>query len=177
LWLKACKKVCQPARETVLSAMPNARPFVNYWLPVLIWMTVIWSASGDSHSFQHTSRILGPAIRWLVPQISDEALDMTVTVIRKGGHLAEYAILAVLLRRALRKPLKGDPRPWSWREAGWALVLVALYAASDEFHQSFVPSREASVRDVLIDTLGGILGLISLRIAGRWGRGRVGTPP
>jgi len=150
--------------------MPSARSFFHYWLPVLLWMTIIWSASGDAHSYGHSSRILAPLIRWLVPQISEENLDASVTAIRKGAHVAEYAILAILLWRALRKPTRNDPRPWSWNEVGWAVLLVTLYAAGDEFHQSFVPSRGACVVDVLIDILGGMIGLILLRVAGRSGR-------
>ena len=45
-----------------------------------------------------------------------------------------------------------DAPPWRWSEAGLVLALVALYAASDEFHQTFVPSRQGCVRDVLLDT-------------------------
>lgn len=65
---------------------------------------------------------------------------------KKFAHLVEYAILAVLSYRAFR----------SWKTA---LFFTALYGASDEFHQSFVPGREPRVRDVLIDILGGGLGL------------------
>jgi VanZ family protein len=148
----------------------NARSFLKYWLPVLVWMTLIWTASSDQQSYQHSSRIIAPVLRWLVPKITDEALNAAVTTIRKATHVVVYAILAVLCWRALRKPLKEDPRPWSWREAGWAVLLVALYAAADEFHQAFVPPRGASVLDVFIDTLGGALGLLFLQTAGRWRR-------
>jgi len=76
--------------------------------------------------------------------------------------------MALLFWRALRKPVRGAPRPWQWREARMAFLLVALYAASDEFHQLFVPSRQALAIDVMIDTTGGIVGLLLL-----WGAGRV----
>ena len=69
----------------------------------------------------------------------------SIYFIRKCAHLTEYAMLALLLWRAVRKPVKNDPRPWIWREARLALLLVVLYAASDEFHQLFVPSRDAAV--------------------------------
>jgi len=85
-------------------------------------------------------------------------------VIRKCGHLTEYAILAILLWRAIRKPIRHDPRPWTWREAAIAALIVFLYASTDEFHQIFVPTRTALVSDVFIDTAGGIVGIIALRI-------------
>ena len=87
--------------------------------------------------------------------------------VRKCAHLAEYAVLALLLWRALRKPPEPDAPPWRWSEAGLVLALVALYAASDEFHQTFVPSRQGCVRDVLLDTAGGAFGLLCLWAAGR----------
>jgi VanZ family protein len=144
--------------------------FARYWLPVLIWLAVIFSASGDRQSFRHSSRIIAPIVRWLYPDISEESLDEVVTFGRKCAHVTEYAILAMLCWRALRKPRKADPCPWAWREAGWAAGLVALYAATDEIHQCFVPSRYGSPWDVLIDTLGGVLGLLVLWAFFTWRR-------
>ena len=142
--------------------------FLKYWMPAIIWMVVIFSASGDKKSFQHSSRIIGPILHWLFPNLSENAVNSTVTAVRKCAHLTEYAILAFLFWRALRKPVRNDPRPWSWREAAIAILLVAIYAASDEFHQRFVPSRDASVRDVLIDTTGAVGGILALRILWGW---------
>ena len=136
--------------------------FLRYWLPLLIWMTLIFSASADAQSTEHTSRILGPLLRWLWPDISQEKIELARWVVRKAAHLTEFAILAWLWWRALRRPVRRDPRPWSWPVAGLALAGVLLYAASDEFHQSFVPNRTASFIDVTIDTSGGALGLLAL---------------
>ena len=142
--------------------------FFKYWLPVLIWMAVIFCGSSDPASFQRSSRIIEPFLRWLLPNISAASVHAVVVAVRKTAHLTEYALLTLLLWRALASRLNQELRAWRWTEATWALVLVILYAASDEFHQSFVPSRDASVRDVLIDTLGGLLALIFLWILGRW---------
>ena len=76
---------------------------------------------------------------------------------RKLAHVSEYAVLAVLLYRAfVHTALKGR-RAFS---AGVVLLLCAAYAATDEFHQSFVPSRTASLRDVMIDICGAMLAVI-----------------
>src|SRR5262249_10209679 len=144
------------------SAVPKVRSFILYWLPVGLWMGVIYCASSDTMSFQHSSRIIGPLLRWLFPGLSDQAVRSGVMAIRKCAHLTEYAILALLLWRALRKPVRRDPRGWTWPHVWQALLLVVLYAASDEFHQLFVPSRQASVLDVAIDTSGAVLGLVFL---------------
>ena len=163
------KLVChQPSNVVLVWAVKNARQFVKYWLPVVFWMGLIFTGSGDSHSFQHSSRLIEPVVRFLFPNIAPETLNSVVVFFRKCAHLTEYAILALLFWRALRKPQKSDTRPWSGKLALSCIGLVALYAASDEFHQSFVPSREASLRDVLIDTTGATLGM-----GGLWSLGRL----
>jgi VanZ family protein len=75
-------------------------------------------------------------------------------VLRKLAHFTEYAILGALLARATRR---------SWV----ALVLAALYAASDEVHQTFVEGRHGAVRDVAIDTVGALVGVFAWT---RWRR-------
>lgn len=136
--------------------------FLRYWLPVLVWMVLIFSASADTQSYQHSSRFFEPLLRWLFPTLPPATVAVIHHVFRKTCHLTEYAILALLLWRALRQPVKRDLRPWRWDEAGLALAVVFAYAASDEFHQIFVPNRTPLVSDVLIDTSGGALGLLLL---------------
>ena len=148
------------------------RFFLKFWLPVLTWIVVIFLASTDLGSSAHTSRILVPVLRWINPQISAEAIEQVQTVVRKGAHLTEYAILATLALRALRAQLQVNPAAWSWRAAGGALLLAAVYAAGDEIHQSFVPSRGASPIDALIDTGGASLGLMLLYLRAKIFRAR-----
>ena len=81
------------------------------------------------------------------PDTLDEALDLLHELIRKGAHVFEYSVLSALLFSALRTPAER----WNARWAASALFLAALFAASDEFHQTFVPSRGPSVWDVLLD--------------------------
>lgn len=131
-------------------------------------MALIFIGSGNALSSAHTSRLLGPLLHWLLPHAAEATVDHIEFAIRKCGHLTEYAILAMLYWRALWPAGNGGPRPWRWNDAGLSLVLAASYAASDEFHQSFVPSRQSSVEDVLIDTCGALAGLLLLW-AFRWG--------
>ena len=135
-------------------------------------MSVVFSASADTESYQHSSRIIEPILRFLFPHISQNALDFWVLVGRKCAHLTEYAILGWLFWRILRRPTKGDARPWRWREALGAVLLVAAYASTDEIHQIFVPHRQPAVHDVLIDTSGAVLGMILVRLVWGWGRGQ-----
>ena len=147
--------------------MPKLSAFLKYWLTVLIWMAVIFAASSDAQSFEHSSRILAPLLRWLFPQISEETVHLVVFLARKCAHLAEYAVLALLVWRALNQS-KNNLTQWSWPKVGGTLLIVFLYAASDEFHQIFVPTRTPAIHDVVIDTIGGAAALLALWLVGRW---------
>ena len=130
-------------------------------------MIVIFSASADTESYQHSSRLFEPFLRWLFPHMSPEHVDAIHFYFRKTCHLSEYAIFGLLLWRAIRQPQKGVQKPWRWDQAGLALSFVFLYAASDEFHQVFVPTRTAHVTDVFIDTSGGAIGLLLMWSIGK----------
>ena len=134
---------------------------MKYWLPVVAWMVVVFSASSDAHSYQHTSRFFEPLLRWLFPHLPTATVETLHHLFRKCCHVAEYAVLALLLWRALHRISHHLPT-WSWPKVGGTVLLVFLYASSDEFHQSFVPNRTPLFTDVLIDTAGGSLGLLGL---------------
>jgi VanZ family protein len=146
----------------------NLRSFTFFWLPVLVWMALIFTASSDRGSFNHSSRILAPLLHFLFPNLSEDARFKVVFAFRKLAHLTEYAILALLVWRARRHSAISFPRAWTWSHAVEALWVAAFYAATDEFHQTFVPSREGCVRDVCIDTTGAAGGLALLWLFGRW---------
>jgi VanZ family protein len=100
---------------------------LTVWLPVLIWAVVIFTLSS-------------------IPSLST-GLGTWDTILRKGAHLAEYAVLGGLLYRALG------------REA-LALAVGIAYAATDELHQYFVRGRHASPVDVAIDAIGIAVGML-----------------
>src|SRR3954453_10392874 len=102
---------------------------LSLWAPVLVWAAVIFALSA-------------------VPSLSTE-LGVWDTILRKGAHLSEYAILALLLFRALGREVP-------------AFVLGFAYAVSDEIHQEFVRGRHASPFDVSMDAAGLALGLLLL---------------
>ena len=131
-------------------------------------MLFIFGLSTNAGAPNNTSRIIGPIVRWLVPDISDEALGRIVFGVRKTSHVTEYAMLALLCWRARRQPVRGDGRPWRWPDAAVAFAVAVAFASSDEWHQSFVPSRQGSAWDVLLDSCGALLGLLVLWRLGRW---------
>ena len=131
------------------------REIARAWLPVVLWMTLMFIGSTDLMSAGHTSRFLTPFLRWLDPAISPEAIAQAQFFVRKAAHVTEYAILSGLLFRALRDPLGGF-----WRRAAFALFPAILFAATDEWHQSFVATRTASLGDVCLDSLGAVFGIL-----------------
>ena len=157
--------------------MCNSNAFIKYWLPVLLWMALIFLASSDSSSYQHSSHLLEPILHWLFPHLVQTRIDAIHYIFRKCGHLSEYAVLALLLWRAVgntrRQPAEARPRQsvqssWKWNEAGLAILLVFLSAALDEFHQSFVPERTPLISDIFIDTCGGAAAILTLWLLRRW---------
>lgn len=159
------------AREDgLLCAVSRLRVFLKYWLPIVLWFALIFIASSDTQSSQRSSRIIGPLLRWLFPEMAEETIGLVVLFVRKCAHLTVFGVLALLFWRAFRKPVRGDTRPWSWSEARNSLIGVFVYAITDEVHQAFVPSRQGSALDVVIDTLGGAAALLALWVCGRWRR-------
>jgi VanZ family protein len=133
------------------------KSFLKYWLPVFVWLVVIFAGSTEIFSAEQTSRYLVPFLRWLDPQISPSTIAAVHFGLRKLGHLAEYAVLAALLWRALRSVTILRAKIPIVFVGAW--VACTIFAASDEFHQSFVPSRIAATADVLIDIGGAVIGL------------------
>ena len=133
--------------------------------PLVLWAALIFIGSSSVLSASHTSVLLRPVI-WLFPQVSDATLATIHFVTRKAGHFTEYAILALLAARAFRNSSREFLRTrWFWV----SLLFVVAYALSDEFHQSFVLSRTASIYDSMIDSLGGLTALILAAIHKRPG--------
>ena len=157
------------AAFAIVLPMP-ARSRIVRWIPVLFWMVVIFGASTDALSAAHTSRVIEPILIWLFPHISAQALDIVHLCIRKGAHLTEYGILGVLLWRAIPEH-KSNPEVADWWRAGVALLVATAYGATDEYHQSFVPSRGPSVHDVMIDSCGAAIALTIVCLVS-WRRAR-----
>lgn len=149
-----------PLADSRMAAPPAARAGWIRWLPAIIWMALIFLGSTDALSARHTSRFLAPLLRWLAPGIHETTIAQVQWAIRKGGHAFEYAVLAGLYLRALRRPAgNGASRGRAGRTAFVAWLLAVAYALSDEWHQSWVASRYGSALDVGVDALGAFAGV------------------
>jgi VanZ family protein len=150
------------------------------YAPLIIWLVFISFASSNEFSADNTSRVIGPLLQWLFPNITQESLRLAHLLVRKAAHVTEYAVLGWLTARAFT----GSSREFLRQR--WfltSLMLVVLFALLDEYHQSFVPSRTGTLYDSGIDVIGGFIGLIgfayfSLRARGdlKQGKWSVSTP-
>lgn len=136
---------------------------MKFWLPPLIWMVVISLFSTDHFSGRQTSRLIGPLLRFFDPDIADATIASIQLVIRKAGHLTEYAILFLLWYRALNASQRRPLCVWKPRYAAGCLILCFLYAGTDEWHQSRTDHRTGSPVDVGIDTLGAAMAMSWIR--------------
>ncbi|HET6514559.1 MAG TPA: VanZ family protein [Thermodesulfovibrionales bacterium] len=140
-------------------------PRLKHWLPVIFWLAVIFSMSTDTFSSQNTSVIIEPMLRFLKPTMTLETIEMVHGFIRKCAHITEYFILGLLLFRAFHYgTLDSSPSI----SALLAVIFVVIAASADEFHQSFVATRTASIADVLLDATGGILAQFMRLFWRRW---------
>lgn len=130
----------------------------------LLWMCVIFafSAQGEEESGEVSEafsyRIVNSTGILFHLHLDEEELRRIAAAIesavRKAAHMTEFGILSVLVYVWLGK--------WQiavGKRMSIAAVFAILYAASDEFHQLFVPGRAGSIRDVIIDGTGAILGV------------------
>src|SRR5271168_674089 len=126
------------------------------WIAAILWLIVIAIESSALLSAHNTSRILYPLLHFVFG-LDHERFHVWHFYIRKSGHVIGYGTLSFLLFRAWRATLPSPKsRIWTLRWANIAILGTALVASLDEWHQTFIPSRTGSVRDVVLDTSAGI---------------------
>lgn len=134
------------------------------WIPVIVWMTVIFlfSAQNADNSSQTSSlpaeilaRLFNPDFEQCSEAYKNMLLDRCQFIVRKLAHFSVYTVLGMLTYNAFRGYEKLSLR----LNLLFSALLCLLYAISDEFHQSFVPGRSCQLRDVLIDFSGAVFGI------------------
>lgn len=108
--------------------------FLRVWAPAFLWMFLVFGLSS----------IPGPCLP-----------DFRIPYVHTIAHLIEYSIMGVLLARALTRICKKDLLRSSWI----SLVVALFFAATDEWHQSFVPGRHGDLFTVFWDSVFALLGI------------------
>jgi len=136
---------------------PHSKHRLSRYCPLILWAALIFIGSTDLLSSANTGGVLVRPVLWLFPHASERTVAIYQLVTRKMGHLTEYFIFGLLCARVFRTSSHKVLRQrWFWT----SLLLVVVYALSDEFHQSFYPSRTASIYDCMIDSVGGLAALV-----------------
>jgi VanZ family protein len=134
----------------------DRHPVLKAWIAAILWLLLIAIESSALLSAQNTSRFLYPLLHFLFG-MDWAAFEVWHFYIRKSGHVVGYGILSILLFRAWRATLPAMSEvKWMLRWATIAVLGTTLVASLDEWHQSFIPSRTGTIRDVILDTCAGI---------------------
>ncbi len=141
------------------------------FLPAILMMYLIFSFSGQnatqsgSLSLKVSKYLVLGYQKLAQTDYNNDTLSAMITAIhpyvRKLAHVSEYFLLSVFVALPL----------YVYRMRGFLLTLFAgtfcvLFAAFDEYHQSFILGRVASSRDILIDSIGIVAGIFVVRIVG-----------
>lgn len=143
-----------------------------YWIPAILLAIVISLFSTHYFSSEQTARVIIPVLHWLLPGASPHLLRLMHVGIRKMAHVTEFGLFSIAVFRGIRGGRFG------WRFS-WALATLAIavaYAGLDEWHQSFVPLREARVRDVAIDAFGAVLAQVLVWFYAKFRTNRATSP-
>ena len=138
------------------------------WGCTALWMGVIFffsSQTGDSSGalsgdlIDSVLPLVYPPYRGMGPAEQTSLVDFWQFFVRKSAHFTVYMVLGLLTSlAAVSHPLRERFRVLL------PLAICLLYAAGDEFHQSFVPGRGPQLRDVAIDFCGAALGVILITL-------------
>jgi VanZ family protein len=131
------------------------------WLPSAIWLAVIITESTNLGSSEHTGQILYPIFHFLF-NMDATRFATWHAVLRKTGHFVGYFTLSVLLFRSWRASFPRLSTQWCVQWSTLAVLGTSLVATLDEWHQTLLPSRTGTVRDVILDSCAGLVAQIIL---------------
>jgi len=153
----------------------SAKRIIKVWLPSAVWLAVITVESTNLGSMEHTGRILYPIFDFLF-HMDPAKFEIWHALLRKTGHVVGYFTLSVLFFRSWRATFPRLSTRWCFAWATVGLLSTALVATIDEWHQSYLPSRTGTVRDVILDTSAALVAQIALFVILRNESSRVLSP-
>ena len=134
--------------------MVNKKKYILRWTMLVLWMCFIFYMSSRSGSeSQEQSDLVLSILNFLGLQLNESIKNIASFIVRKTAHVTEYMILYILIFRVVTLYFNTK------KSKLIALLCMFLYASTDEIHQLFVPGRSGMVRDVFIDSIGGIIGI------------------
>lgn len=139
----------------------STKRIIKVWLPSVVWLAVITVESTNLGSMERTGHILYPIFYFLF-HMDPAKFGVWHALLRKTGHVVGYFTLSVLFFRSWRATFPRLSTRWCFAWATVGLLSTTLVATIDEWHQSYLPSRTGTVRDVVLDTSAALLAQIIL---------------
>ena len=134
--------------------MVTKKTSILRWTMLVLWMCFIFYMSSRSGSeSQEQSDLVLSILNFFGLQLNESIKNIASFIVRKTAHVTEYMILYILIFRVVT--LYSNTK----KQKLIALFCMVLYASTDEIHQLLVPGRSGMVRDVFIDSIGGIIGV------------------
>lgn len=142
--------------SSLVSNRSASLKIIWYWLPVAAMFGMMFFLSTDTFSDKNTRSVIEVILKWWNPNTSRHTIRTLDFFVRKSAHFSEYALLAVLLFRALRAD---NAVRWKISWFLYSLAVAACWALLDELHQAFTATRGASIYDSMLDTAGAFCAL------------------
>ena len=138
----------------------NYKKIISY-LAVILWMGLIFHLSSQpveqsNNLSKKVTEVVVGTVEKVAPTVELD-FGRSNHLLRKNAHFFAYLILGILVMNVMRLSKVGI-----FKSIIFALIICITYAISDEFHQLFVPGRGAQIRDVIIDSIGALTGIILL---------------
>lgn len=137
-----------------------------FWLWVMYSFSAKTGAQSSSTSGGLTRKLLNlfyPQYKSFPQEVSMKIFETTNFILRKTAHFLEYMILAEIAAEFMDTFFE---KSLNWKQALTVVILCGIFATSDEIHQMFVGGRSPQVKDVILDTIGAIVGAADYKV--RW---------
>jgi VanZ family protein len=146
-------------KEETNLATASRPTLLRAWWPAAVWVCLIAFESTDFFSSENTGTVLYTLWTHLFGNVDLHSFILFHHYLRKTGHVVGYGMLSLLLLRGWRATLGRIPTVLL-RAALLAWLGTLSVAALDEWHQTFIPSRTGTVRDVGLDSIAGVAFLV-----------------
>jgi VanZ family protein len=140
-----------------MESEPTRPIAVLWWAITVAWAALVFYLSTQAFSPNFSRTLLAWTLHLLQLRVSSGTFGLLHAFLRGLAHIIEYAIFALLLYGL---PIEKKRGLWRPRRAAFCIVVASVYSLTDEFHQSLVFGRHASLLDCGLDTIGAALAML-----------------
>ncbi len=131
---------------------------LSIFLMALIFFFSHQTADVSSNTSGRFAKVLADVLALVFSgELYEKILWVAQWIVRKSAHLLLFTLLGVSVYNSFEIPRKG-------KRVLTSLIVCIFYAITDEFHQSFIPGRACRIGDVLIDSIGSMVGVFLAQV-------------